>query len=187
MKGLELDEDERLQRRSWLAERVGWALMAAALAAASAALTGKGPSILRGSAVYLFLLLVFRLAGKRSLAQTTSFDLVLLLIISEVTQQAMVQEDKSLANAGVLIVTLVGLDILLSHLKLRSKAFDRVVEDSPLVIVKDGRPLRERMRKERVTEEDVLAAARQTQGLERLEQIKYAVLEVSGEISVIPA
>jgi uncharacterized membrane protein YcaP (DUF421 family) len=186
--GLELEEDERFLRRSWRAERAGWALMLALIAASllGALAPGAGP-VGRGCAVYLFLLLVFRLAGKRSLAQTTTFDLVLLLIISEVTQQAMVGEDKTMANAFVLIVTLVGLDIAFSHLKLRSPLFDRIVEDIPLVVLARGKPLKERMAKERITEEDILFAARRDHGLERLDQIKYAVLETSGEISIIPA
>lgn len=144
-------------------------------------------SVIRGLVIYLFLLLVFRISGKRSLAQTTTFDLVLLLIISEVTQQAMVDNDHSMTNGAVLILTLVGADILISHLKLRSPALDRLIDNCPVVILKDGRPMTDRMTKERITEEDILAAARREQGLERLDQIKYAVLEVSGEISIIPA
>lgn len=144
-------------------------------------------SVLRGLAIYAFLLLIFRVSGKRSLAQTTTFDLVLLLIISEVTQQAMVDDDKSMTNGVLLILTLVGADILMSHLKLRSPRLDRVVDNTPVVILRDGKPIRERMTKERITEDDILQAARLDQGLERLDQIKYAVLEVSGEISIIPA
>jgi uncharacterized membrane protein YcaP (DUF421 family) len=144
-------------------------------------------SVARGLAVYFFLLLMFRLAGKRTLSQTTPFDLVLLLIISEATQKAMVEGGRAMTQGLILIVTLISADILMSHLKLRSQTLDRLVDSVPLVILEDGRPLLSRMRRERVTEQDILAAARRTQGLERLDQIKYAVLETSGEISVIPS
>jgi len=144
-------------------------------------------TILRALAVYLVLLLTFRLAGKRTLSQTTTFELVLLLIISETIQQAMVGDDHSIINGVILILTLIGADILLSWLKHRSDWLDRLVDDRPLVLVKDGEPLRHRMTKERVSEADVLAAARENHGLRGLDEIAFAVLEVDGKISVIPA
>lgn len=143
-------------------------------------------SVLRAVAIYVILLVIFRISGKRSLAQITTFDFVLLLIIGEATQQALLGEDFSLTNAFVVIVTLVGLDIGLSLLKGRSQKLERVVDDLPLLIVEDGRPLQERMDKARIDQSDVLTAARELQGLERMDQIKYAVLERSGGISIIP-
>lgn len=143
-------------------------------------------SIARGLAVYLFLLFVFRVSGKRTLAQTTPFDLVLLLIISETTQQAMVDDDHSLTNAALLILTLVGADLLLSVAKLRSKRVSRWLEGLPLVLVEDGQELPERMKRSRVDKEDVLSAARLQHGLQNLDEVRYAVLETSGEISIIP-
>ena len=73
-------------------------------------------SVLRGLLVYFFLLIVFRISGKRTLSQTTSFDFVLLLIISETTQQAMVDNDHSITNGFLLIMTLIGTSILLAAL-----------------------------------------------------------------------
>jgi uncharacterized membrane protein YcaP (DUF421 family) len=143
-------------------------------------------AVLRASAIYFFLLLIFRLSGKRSIAQITTFDLILLLIISEATQQALLGQDFSLTNAFLVIVTLVGIDIGLSLLKQRSPRFEKILEDEPLIIVEEGRPLLARMKKVRVDEEDVLIAARVLQGLERMDQIKYAVLERNGGISIIP-
>jgi uncharacterized membrane protein YcaP (DUF421 family) len=142
-------------------------------------------SVLRAAAVYVFLLGIFRLAGKRSLAQITTFDFVLLLIISEATQQAMIDTDNSMTNAFLLIATLMGIDIALSIWKQRSPTVAKLLDDVPLVIVEDGRPLKDRMDRSRVDEDDVLSAARHQRGLERMEQIKYAVLERSGGITVI--
>lgn len=143
-------------------------------------------AVLRASAIYFFLLLIFRLSGKRSIAQITTFDFVLLLIISEATQQALLGQDFSLTNAFLVILTLVGINIGLSLLKQRSPRIEKILEDEPLIIVDEGRPLLDRMKKVRVDEEDVLIAARILQGLERMDQIKYAVLERNGGISIIP-
>ncbi|HEY8520670.1 MAG TPA: YetF domain-containing protein [Gammaproteobacteria bacterium] len=142
-------------------------------------------TVIRGIVVYAFLLLIFRVSGQRSLGQVTTFDFVLLLIIAETTQQALLGEDFSVTNAFLLIATLIALDIFLSLLKQRSERLDAWLEGLPLVIVERGKPLRERMAKARVDEADILSAARQTQGLERMDQIKYAVLERNGAISVI--
>jgi uncharacterized membrane protein YcaP (DUF421 family) len=143
-------------------------------------------SVLRGAVVYLVLLLLFRLTGKRALAQVTTFDFVLLLIIAEATQQAMVEDDHSMMNAFLLVLTLLSLDVAFSLLKQRSPTLDKWLDDVPLVIVEDGRPLKDRLDKARVDESDILQSARQHEGLERMDQIKYAVLERSGGISVIP-
>ena len=142
--------------------------------------------VLRGAAIYIFLLIVFRIMGKRSLSETTTFDFILLLIISEVTQQALVGEDNSLTAAFVLIITLVTLDLVLSFLKEHFKLFGKFVEGTPLVVVEKGKPLKERMKKSRVENDDIMEAARLNFGLERMEQIKYAVLEKDGSISIIP-
>jgi len=142
--------------------------------------------VLRGAAVYIFLLIIFRIMGKRSLSDTTTFDFILLLIISEVTQQALVGEDNSITAAFILIVTLVSLDLSLSFLKDKFKPFGKFLEGTPLVVVDKGKPLKQRMKKSRVDNEDIMEAARLNFGLERMEQIKYAVLEKDGSISIIP-
>ncbi len=78
------------------------------------------------------------------------------------------------------------IDILLSLFKERSPKVGRFLDGVPLIVVEYGKPLTARLRKARLTEEDILEAARQSQGLERLEQIRFAVLEKNGQISVIP-
>jgi uncharacterized membrane protein YcaP (DUF421 family) len=142
--------------------------------------------VIRGIAVYLFLLLIFRISGKRSLQNATTFDFVLLLIIAETTQQALVRDDASVTGAFVLIVVLVGTDILLSLLKRSLPRADRLLEGQPLVILRHGVPLKRRMHVERVDDDDILSAARETRGLDRLEDVERAVLEKNGAISIIP-
>ena len=143
-------------------------------------------SVIRAAVVYVVLMLLFRIAGKRSLAEVTSFDLVLLLIISEATQQAMIDSDNSMTNALLVVSTLIGMNILLSVVSKRWKALDKWIEDVPLVILKNGQPIRERMRKERIDENDILEAARASEGIERLDQIKFAILERTGHITIVP-
>jgi uncharacterized membrane protein YcaP (DUF421 family) len=143
-------------------------------------------SVLRGVIVYFILLVILRVSGRRTLGQMTTFDFVLLLIIAETTQQALLGEDFSLTNAGLLIVTLIGIDIGLSLLRERWPRLNGLIEGLPLILVEDGRPIKERVDQSRVGEEDILAAARESQGIERMEQIKYAVLERNGGISIIP-
>jgi uncharacterized membrane protein YcaP (DUF421 family) len=142
--------------------------------------------VLRGVAVYLFLLLIFRLTGKRSLSQVTTFDFVLLLIISETTQQALMGEDFSLTNCFLIVITLFVADQILTFFKDKSSFMRRWTEGLPVVILEDGKPLRNRMRQSQVDEDDILEAARELQGLERLDQIKYAVLERHGGITIVP-
>jgi uncharacterized membrane protein YcaP (DUF421 family) len=143
-------------------------------------------SVLRGVAVYIFLLIIFRISGKRTLSQTTTFDLVLLLIISETTQQAMVDDDHSVTNGVLLILTLVGMTILLSVLKQKFPKLDLALEGAPLILIDQGNMLHDRMNKCRVDESEILTAARMTQGLVAMDQIQYAILERNGDISIIP-
>ena len=142
--------------------------------------------VIRGIAVYLFLVLIFRVSGKRSLRNATTFDFVLLLIVAETTQQALIGDDSSITGAFLLIVVLVGSDVLLSLVKRWSPRLDRTLEGQPLVILRDGVPLRSRMHIERVDEEDILRAAREAHGLQKLDQIERAVLERNGAISIVP-
>ena len=143
-------------------------------------------SIIRAVAIYVILLLIFRISGKRSLAQITTFDFVLLLVISEATQQAMLGDDFSMTNAALAILTLVGLDVGLSILQHRFPRFGKVIDSVPLVLVSDGELQRSQMDKMRISEDDIIEAAREKQGLERMDQIKYAVLERTGAISIVP-
>ncbi|HKQ40142.1 MAG TPA: YetF domain-containing protein [Verrucomicrobiae bacterium] len=143
-------------------------------------------AVFRALIVYFFLLIVFRIAGKRTLAQSSSFELVLLLIISETVQQAMVDDDHSITTGLLLSLTLVSISIALSWLKQRYPKLDRWLEEEPLIILENGKPHRDRMNKVRVDESEILAAARRLQGLTSLDEIKYAILEGNGEITIVP-
>lgn len=142
-------------------------------------------SVLRGAAIYLFLLGVLRISGKRSLSQITTFDFVLLLIVGESTQQALLSTDFSVINAFVVIATMIALERALSVVKHRWPAIDRALEGSPLILIDKGHIFQDRMDREHVDIGDVLAAARERHGVSDLDDIEYAVLERSGGISIV--
>jgi len=129
---------------------------------------------------------LFRVTGKRTLAQITTFDFVLLLIVSEATQQGLLGNDFSIINALLVILTLIGLDLLAQGLSRRWRPLDRWLNGQPLLLVEDGQLIEDRARKTGFEEDEILEQARAGQGIERMEQIKYAVLERDGSISVIP-
>lgn len=143
-------------------------------------------SILRAISVYIFLLVLFRIVGRRTLAQMTNFDLVLLLIISEATQNAMVGNDYSVTNGFLVILSLLGLDIALSFVKMHFPRFERWMDGLPLLLVDNGRPIKDVMKWARIDEHDILSSARESQGLANMDQIQYAVHETNGGISIIP-
>ncbi|MBW3650670.1 MAG: DUF421 domain-containing protein [Actinobacteria bacterium] len=143
-------------------------------------------AVTRAAAVYLFLVLILRIAGKRTLHQVTTFDIVLLLVISEATQQALLGEDFSITAAFLVITTLVGIDIVMSFLGNRWRLVDHILGSRPELIVDHGTVLKDRLHRHRMEESEILEAARELQGLERLADIKFAVLERSGSITIIP-
>ncbi len=143
-------------------------------------------TVLRAASMYLLLMVVFKIAGRRTLMEMTSFDLILLLIISEATQQALLGDDFSVTGAGLTIVTLIVIDILFGVMKTRFPRMERPIDGSSLILVEEGKLLRQRAKRAGVDEEDILQSARSSQGLERLDQIKFAILEKTGKISIIP-
>ena len=118
--------------------------------------------------------------------EMTTFDFVLLLIISECTQQALIGQDYSVTGAATAVGTLLGVDIALSLLKRRFKNVEKVLDNVPVLLIERGRIHEDRLKKERVDEGDILAAAREGHGISRLDRIDYAILETNGTISIIP-
>lgn len=142
--------------------------------------------ILRAAAIYLVLLVVFKIAGRRALLQMTSFDLILLLIISEATQQALLGEDFSVTGAMLTIITLVVIDMLFGVAKKYISGAESMLDGSPVILVVHGELQNEKLKKVDVSCDDILVSARQNHGIYQLEKIKYAILERNGHISIIP-
>ena len=143
-------------------------------------------SVLRAAGVYLFVFVLVRLSGRRTIGQMDSFDFVLLLIIGEATQQALLGRDFSMVHSFLVVLTLVLIDTGASIWKQRSPLLSRILDGVPLEIVHDGQPRREYLDKERLSEADVMRAARAQHGLESLSEVKLAYLEADGKITVVP-
>lgn len=143
-------------------------------------------SVIRGIVIYAVMLVIVRISGRRTMAQATPFDFVLLLIVAETTQQALLGDDFSITNAVVLIVTLFLTDIGLSYLKRWSPRVSRLLDGRPTFLIQDGQIDHRALEKSRTDTADVMFAARSQHGLERLDQVKHAILENDSGISIIP-
>jgi uncharacterized membrane protein YcaP (DUF421 family) len=143
-------------------------------------------SVIRGVGIYVVLLVIFRLSGRRTMSEMTPFDFVLLLIVAETTQQALLGEDFSLTNAAILAITLFSLDVAMSYAKRGSRLLRLMLDGTPTILIDRGEPDLRALARARIALSDVLEAARSKQGLERLDQIRYAVLEAGGHVSIVP-
>jgi uncharacterized membrane protein YcaP (DUF421 family) len=141
--------------------------------------------VLRALAVYAAVFVGFRLLGKRELGQMTVFDLVLILLISNAVQNAMVGPDSSLQGGLVAAAVLLAVNRLAAESRLRSPLLDRLFEGRSAVLVEHGQLVTGQLRKQRVAEEDLELAMRE-HGIESLDQVQLAVLETDGTISIVP-
>lgn len=142
-------------------------------------------TVLSAAVLYIALLLFLRLNGRRSLGDMAPFDFVLLLLIGQAAQQALLGNDASLTQALLVVMTLLTIDVALSLAKRRWRLVEKIIEGTPTILVAQGQPIVEHLHKSRVTVDDVLLAARSSTGLTRLDQIEYAILETTGRISII--
>jgi uncharacterized membrane protein YcaP (DUF421 family) len=139
----------------------------------------------RAILVYLFLLVALRVMGRRELGQVTAFDIIVLLTLSNILQNAMIGNDNSLAGGVLGAAVLLSANLALAHVVFRSRNVERVVEGAPSVLVSDGKLQPGAMKKFLITEQDVLSAVRR-EGLERIDDVRLVILEPNGLISVIP-
>jgi uncharacterized membrane protein YcaP (DUF421 family) len=169
-------------------QRLGFiCFLTIALAGVTGLLGDRARIVTQSAAIYLLLLLIFRVAGRRTLAETSSFDLVLLLIIGETTQQAMIgNDDNTVLSAAVAILTLVSLDMTISYLKLAFPAFDTLLEGKPVLLIRDGKLQHAALRANSLDVEDLKEAARLSHGLEDMADVRQATLERDGKISIMP-
>jgi len=140
--------------------------------------------VLRAVVVYGFLLVALRVAGRRELAQMTSFDLVLLLVISNAVQNSMNAGDNSLTGGLVSAVTLVALNWLVGYATWRWRRVERIVQGKPIRIVTDGRVHLGALRRELLTLSELRSALRK-QGIMRVLDCKQVTLEPDGTLSVV--
>jgi uncharacterized membrane protein YcaP (DUF421 family) len=148
--------------------------------------TGLALIALRTVLVYLAILVLLRFGGKRELGQMTPFDLVMLLLLANAVQNAMVGPDTSLTGGLIAASAIIGANLLVDRLGLRSAWFRKELLGSPALLVNDGILISESLRREGLSEEEIFQALRE-HGIGDLTRVKTAVLEIDGTISVIPA
>ena len=141
--------------------------------------------ILRAAVVYFFIILAFRMTGKRQVGQLSPFDLTVLLIVSNVVQNAMIGSDNSLGGGLIGAATIFILNYLFVELAYRFKKIRNITESSPTVLIHNGRVLQKNLNKERVTMDELRSALRKNGVLEPA-HVRYAILEENGQISVVP-
>jgi uncharacterized membrane protein YcaP (DUF421 family) len=142
-----------------------------------------GEIFLRGTIVYLFILLVLRILRREAGALSIS-DLLVVVLIADAAQNAMASEYKSITEGLFLIATIACWDYFLDWFSYRVPSIDRLVHGSPLVLIKDGRLQRQNMKREMITEEELMRQLRE-QGIETLEEVKKSYLEGDGHVSII--
>jgi uncharacterized membrane protein YcaP (DUF421 family) len=142
--------------------------------------------VIRALLVYAFLLLAVRIFGKRELGQMTSFDIILLLSLSNMLQNAMIGNDTSVVGGVVGASVLLAVNLVVALVVFRFRRVERLVDGNPKFLVRDGKVQHEALKSELLTEQDVLSAVRSS-GLEDFGDVRYAISEPNGQISVIPA
>jgi uncharacterized membrane protein YcaP (DUF421 family) len=141
--------------------------------------------VIRATVVFFFIFLVTRIAGRRELSELQPFDLILLVVLGDLVQQGITQSDESVTGALIVISTITLLSVAVSWLSFRSGRVRTVTAGEPIILVQDGNLIERNLRRERLTRADVEEEARQQQ-VSSLSDIRWAILERDGTISVIP-
>lgn len=140
--------------------------------------------VARGTLMYWFLFLLFRFVLRRDAGSIAIADVLLLVLIADAAQNAMSGGYETVSDGIVLVLTIAGWNWLIDWLAFHVPVLRRVLEPRPLTLVRDGKAQRRALRKEMISQEELMAALRE-QGVEKLEQVKLATMESDGEITVI--
>jgi uncharacterized membrane protein YcaP (DUF421 family) len=140
--------------------------------------------VLRAAFLYFFVVFIMRVIGRRELSSMTPFDLILLIVLGDAIQQGLTQDDYSVTGAVIAVSTIATLQVFTSYLSYRSDKARKVLEGLPLVLVDRGELVRENLKRERMTEDEVSEEMRQQQ-IGSLDDVEWAILEANGSISFI--
>lgn len=140
--------------------------------------------VIRAVVAFCFVLLLTRIVGRRELSSLEPFDLILLVMLGDLVQQGVTQSDYSVTGLLLAAGTIALMTVLVSYLGFRFRRLRPVLEGEPIVIVQDGKPIRRNMDRERLTLEELMAEAR-LQQIATLDEVRWAVLERTGQISFI--
>jgi uncharacterized membrane protein YcaP (DUF421 family) len=141
--------------------------------------------VLRATVIFFFVFLVTRVVGKRELGSLEPFDVILLVVVGDLVQQGVTQSDYSVTGAIIVISTIALLTVALSFVNFRFRRLRSLLEGEPVVLVEDGKVIDRNMRRERITRAELEAEGRQQQ-VESISNMRWAVLETAGKISIIP-
>ncbi len=141
--------------------------------------------VARAIVAFVVLFLLLRLLGRRELSSMEPFDLILLVVVGDLVQQGVTQSDMSLTGSMLAIGTFAVLSVAVSWLVFRFRRIRKVLDAEPLIILQDGKLVEHNLKHERLTEQEIAAAARQQQ-IASLDDVAWAVLEGNGRISFIP-
>ncbi len=140
--------------------------------------------VLRATAVYVVVLFMLRLAGKRTVGQYTPFDLVVVVLLGTAVQNSLIGDDISLVGGLLLAATLLALNWIVGYASARNRRFDEIVEGAPVVLARDGRVFPQQLRGNSISEEDFETALRKADCAD-LAEVRLVMLENSGEITVV--
>lgn len=140
--------------------------------------------MVRGTIMFWFLFLIFRFVIRRDVGAVGIGDLLILVIVADAAQNAMAGESSTIGDGMVLVATLIFWNVLLDWVSYRLPVFRRFAEPRPICLVRNGQLMKDSMRKELITDDELWSKLRQS-GIESLEQVKAAYMEDDGQISVI--
>ena len=140
--------------------------------------------VLRATVVYVVILVLVRLSGKRTIGQFTPFDMLVVVLLGTAVQNSLIGEDISLLGGLILAATLIGLNWLVGFVTARNKRIDRLIEGVPVLLARNGEVYRQVLRRQMITEGDLLEAMREADCRSE-DEIEAAYLETNGRISVV--
>jgi uncharacterized membrane protein YcaP (DUF421 family) len=140
--------------------------------------------VLRASAAYIFIIFMLRVIGRRELSSLGASDIVLLVVMGDLIQNGVTQSDQSISGVFLAISTFAVLTVAMSVLTFKSRRAQTLIEGQPLILVQNGEPIEKNLRSERLRIDDVAEEAR-AQGIEKLDEIKWCLLETSGSMSFV--
>ena len=139
--------------------------------------------VVRATIIYFALIFIVRLTGKRQIGQLSPFDLILLLILSEGVQNAMVDDESSVTGGLIVAATLLGLNYLVGFITFKSRRAEEVIEGKPEILVLHGKLIKDVANSARITQTELESALRES-GIFKIEDVKIAILENNGSVTV---
>jgi uncharacterized membrane protein YcaP (DUF421 family) len=141
--------------------------------------------VIRAAVIFFFIFLITRIAGRRQMSELEPFDVILLVVLGDLVQQGITQSDESVTGTLIVISTITLLSVAVGWVSFRFAPIRVITEGEPIILIHDGTLIERNLRRQRLTRGDLEEEARKQQ-LSSLDQIRWAILEDGGQISIIP-